>query len=331
MVDTNLILVDGLPGSGKSSTAQILWLHLLNHNHEVDWFYEHQISHPIFPLNFEHRIYLMMLNQPWSGAFLKSSTVLEYSLRKWQTLANSLQRTRRIGILESTFFQTMIGWLQLLNLSRGEILRYAARVQQSIEKVHPVLVYLYQADPVAALRSTRAQRGDWFEQALVRAIAKTPYGRTHRVGDFEGVIRFLLTVRSITDEIYEHSSFRKIALDTTGRNWSDYLDRILCFLSLPRIDQKRAVPTDLHALTGTYQTGVLWRKQSLTLSADEHGLFFPDAQSMRLLHKAATTFCIQGMRVEVSFRVSNTHVEMECAGDLPNVPRLWRKVATQPQ
>jgi hypothetical protein len=117
-------------------------------------------------------------------------------------------------------------------------------------------------------------------------------------------------------------------LDTTDRNWHDYLNRIFCLLSLPPLNPERAAPPNLHALTGTYQTGALWRKQSLRISADEHGLFFPDAQRTRLIHKAATTFCIQGMHVEVSFRVNDARVEMECAGDLPHLPRLWRRVST---
>ena len=88
------------------------------------------------------------------------------------------------------------------------------------------------------------------------------------------------------------------------------------------------MPTNLDLLTGTYQTRGLWRKQSLRIAADEAGLFFPDAQRTRLIHKAAMTFCVQGMRVDMSFQVgSNACVELECAGDVADVPRLWTKVA----
>jgi len=42
-----------------------------------------------------------------------------------------------------------------MNVEREEILRYVTRIQQTIEKLNPVLIYLYQEDPAAALRKVR--------------------------------------------------------------------------------------------------------------------------------------------------------------------------------
>src|SRR5262249_31132645 len=47
-LNTNLILVDGLPGSGKSTTAQLVWLQLVRSGYDASWFFEHQSSHPIY-------------------------------------------------------------------------------------------------------------------------------------------------------------------------------------------------------------------------------------------------------------------------------------------
>ena len=49
MINSNLILIDGISGSGKSTTAQRLYLHLLRLGHDVQWFYEHDTAHPILP------------------------------------------------------------------------------------------------------------------------------------------------------------------------------------------------------------------------------------------------------------------------------------------
>jgi hypothetical protein len=93
MIDTNLICVDGLPGSGKSTTAQLLFIHLSRNGYNAEWFYEHQISHPIYKY--------YDLGKAFGMSPLESKRAHERALRNWKRLANSLRRTGRITILES--------------------------------------------------------------------------------------------------------------------------------------------------------------------------------------------------------------------------------------
>src|SRR4051794_21845927 len=205
MIDTNLILIDGLPGSGKSANAQLLWLHLLDNGYEAQWFFEHQSTHPIYRLD--------DLAKSYDSTFEECQRIHEAAITNWEMLVESLKNSRRVVILESTFFQTMVGWLQLMNLPREDILGYSRRVQRIIVELNPALIYFYQVDPAAALRSIRERRGDWFEELLVGQIGKTPYGQAHGVGDLEGVIRFFVTVRGITDEIFSQCDFGKVAIE----------------------------------------------------------------------------------------------------------------------
>ena len=43
-----IIFVDGLPGSGKSTTAQRLSLHLRRQGYRARWVFEHEEPHPVF-------------------------------------------------------------------------------------------------------------------------------------------------------------------------------------------------------------------------------------------------------------------------------------------
>jgi shikimate kinase len=47
MIDTKLILVEGLPGSGKSSFGQFVGLQLSRNNHNAQWFIECELNHPV--------------------------------------------------------------------------------------------------------------------------------------------------------------------------------------------------------------------------------------------------------------------------------------------
>jgi thymidylate kinase len=321
MLNTNLILVDGLPGSGKSGTAQSLWLHLRDHGYDANWFFEHQSSHPIYRFDNIAKTYRLTAR--------KSKKIHEQALARWERLTDSLLNTRRIVILESTFFQTTIGWLQLMDLSRSEILEYAAKVTEIIRAVNPVLVYLSQEHPAAALRNIRVHRGDWFEELLVTQIAKTPYGRAYDIRNYDAVIDYFLKVRSITDEIYSKCGLTKMNIDTTGRNWNEYLARIADVLCLPP-PGTRSVPIGCEDLTGRYRSGMLWRKESIVIAADKQGLYFADEARTRLIHKSGNTFCVQGMCVEFSFTNRGGYAEMISTGDLPSLPRLWKRVEVTP-
>jgi hypothetical protein len=227
-------------------------------------------------------------------------------------------------ILESTFFQTMIGWLQLMNLPREDILRYSERVRGIIQGLNPVLIYFYQADPAGALRSIRQQRGDWFEELLVGQIGKTPYGQAQGVRDLESVIRFFVTVRGITDEIFSQCGFGKLAIETSERNWLEYGNRITDLLSLPRMDDRRQLVEGWTEFTGNYRDPA--SGDSIVIAADQNGLYFDDSAKTRLIHKAGNTFCIQGMCVEFSFGGKNGHGHIQCNGDLPGLAESWVKV-----
>src|SRR5262245_19294521 len=159
MINTNLICVDGLPGSGKSTTAQLLFIHLARNGHEAEWFYEHQTSHPIYKYH--------DLEKAFGMSLLESKRTHEGALRNWKRLTNSLEGTGRITILESTFFQTTAGGLLLMDLTAEEILGFVSRVREIIQRLNPVIIYFYQRDITQALKNIRNRRGEFFETLLV--------------------------------------------------------------------------------------------------------------------------------------------------------------------
>ena len=47
MIKTKLILVDGIPGSGKSTLSQFISKQIERNKIKVKWYFEHDMFHPI--------------------------------------------------------------------------------------------------------------------------------------------------------------------------------------------------------------------------------------------------------------------------------------------
>jgi len=317
MINTNLILVDGLPGSGKSTTAQLLFIHLVRNGYEAEWFYEHQTSHPIYKYH--------DLEKAFGMSPLESKRTHERALRNWKRLATSLRGTHKVKILESTLFQTTVGGLQLMDLSREEIIGFVSRVPEIIQELNPVLIYFFQSDIAKALRSIRDRREE-FDTLLVSQIGRTPYGKKRKVENFDGVIDFYQDLREITDQLFSKFDFRKIAIESSLGQWEDYHERITQFLSVGRIDYTSTPTNDFGDFVGRYRE--VKSNDEFVIATDGKFLYLNGPSKTRLIHKANNTFWVQGMCIEFSFKKNkNGAIEkIRCSGDLPNLGKLWVKV-----
>ena len=315
-LNTNLILVDGLPGSGKSTTAQLVWLQLVRSGYDASWFFEHQSSHPIYKYDDPENTFQTSVSE--------SNRIHEEALHNWQRLADSLRETGRITILESTIFQTTIGWQQLIDWERSDILQYTWKVRRIIDDLNPCLIYLYQDDIAGSLRTICHERGQEFEQRLIRHISGTPYGRRTQICGLEGVASFYKTMREITDYLYSTWQTNKIAIETTGGDWQTYHAQIAKFLGTAGGNTTFSSP-DSARFVGRYTEES--SGYEITIAADEDGLYFDEPNKPRLYHRFDSTFCVQGMCVDFSFKDDETGAEsgLECSGDLPNVGGFWIK------
>jgi thymidylate kinase len=318
MIKTNLILVDGLPGSGKSTTAQQLCTHLLQHGHKARWYFEHQATHPIY-VNTE----LMLAREAGNS---ESNRIHEKALFNWTDLVRSTETRAEIGILEGTLFQMGAGSQLLMNWDPGEIAGHASRVEKLIEKLNPVLIYLYQTEIADALKRISQQRGRWFEEFLIKHIGATPYGTATSVKDFQGVTEVFKVLREITDSLFAKLTMRKLAVDTSAGDWLTYCEEISRFLLVPLIERPSFDPLHAKGLMGKYRQPD--SGDEFVIQADANGLFFSDESKTRLIRVTDSVFIVQAMNIELTFERDTQGIahKVNLSGDLPNLPYLWVKV-----
>lgn len=223
---TNLIVLDGLPGSGKSTTAH--WLTQVLHQQQVasTFIAETEPSHPLWWYDV------------WDGNEYRTpdfdhvpiETFIQNSIEKWKDFAIRVENTQQLYIVESFFFQNTIGMFLMGGAKPAGLREYAYEVQQIVAPLNPLLIYFRQADPVAALFRICFIRGKEFEDELTHNMESFPYLQVRQRKGLEGVASLWQAIQSITDALYEEYSIRKLAIETSQGDWQSYRQQILAFL-----------------------------------------------------------------------------------------------------
>lgn len=98
MINTKLIFVDGISGSGKSTTAHYIARQLEKNGIKVKWFHEDERDHPLDSMEEGDD----KIDQQYITRFLE-----EYP-KKWEKFINSIKNEEGVYIVESYLFQDII-------------------------------------------------------------------------------------------------------------------------------------------------------------------------------------------------------------------------------
>ena len=231
MLHTKLVVVDGLPGSGKSTTGQWLKLQLDRNGIAARWLHEADVSHSLWWYNhWDGTQYL-----PPDFDHISMETFIRTSLEKWRNFVTLAGTASEINIVESVFFQNAVAIFLMGDVRPTRLMAYAHQVQTIISGLNPVLIYFYQADVALALRRICNLRGQDFENELLMNMERFPYLRRRGLTGLDGVTMLWQEIQKLTDLLFEEYTIAKLALETSGENWSSYQQQILDFLGLPYI------------------------------------------------------------------------------------------------
>ncbi|MFD0618141.1 hypothetical protein ACFQZR_11760 [Paenibacillus sp. GCM10027629] len=99
MIDSKIILVEGLPGSGKSTTAQFISQCLSDGGIANKWWYEEEEGHPVYMFNDDESM-KEVINDLANGDYQK---VVNNALEQWRRFSDSLMRIDQVILIDSTF------------------------------------------------------------------------------------------------------------------------------------------------------------------------------------------------------------------------------------
>ena len=195
--DTKLVLVEGLPGSGKTTTARWLVGALAERGARAQLLREDEPDHPLKVGGPLHP------GGATTGAALFARYSVEgyvdESLARWASFVGAAGAGGAVRVVEALPWQNAARVLFQMDAPMDRILRYAAAVEDLLAPLRPVLVYLERRDAAATFRSTAAERGAAWTAPTVAIITDAPHARRHGLRGVRGALRWIAMYKEFLD------------------------------------------------------------------------------------------------------------------------------------
>jgi len=222
---SRLIFVEGIMGSGKSTTAR--WLARLYRRTSSP-------ARPVpearpHPTNVFRNLPHWM--QPWLD--LSAEELMTRSYANWRAFVEKAVSAPHLFVFDGQLFHGDFTCLFLMNCPPQTLQQYVETVLQIARPLHPTLIYCYQTDVAQALDRIGAQRGQGWVEYQVNWKVPSPYGQQRGLAGTDGWKQLYQDYRRLTDLCLQNLAIPKLEIETSVGEWSSYQRRICKFLDLP--------------------------------------------------------------------------------------------------
>ena len=219
-----LILIEGMIGSGKTTTAMRVGDWLSCRGEDVRVFCECAADHPI-RTRAEDR--LRAAADPQAPAPPRSAgdgaaagTPRAYAADQWRRLAERCLHDRQTIILEGSFLQNSVMPAFIDDAPPRTVNAIFARIQRQAAPAGPLLVYLRPADIGAAIARIHRTRGEPWSSRNVAFVENSAWARRRNLQGQDAVVKLYQAWEPIVTQLYSRYRFPKIMVtdpSMTGR------------------------------------------------------------------------------------------------------------------
>jgi hypothetical protein len=219
----HLILVEGMIGAGKSTTAAWIAEWLTQRGENAVAFPEFAIDHPIRTravdrLRAVHPEPVAQPRDVGPDGLARDASV--YEVRQWSRLAEDCVRNQRTVVLEATFLQNSVLPAFVNGAPVAKVLEIARRVEHRVTPANPLLVYLRPTDIAAAIDLVHATRGEPWSSWNLASVATFPWARERDLHGKAAVVELYLAWERVVDELFDRYPYPKVMVLDPQRDWA---------------------------------------------------------------------------------------------------------------
>jgi hypothetical protein len=212
MINTKLIIVDGMPGSGKSTAAEMISQRLSTLKISNELFLETTKGNPLF------------INTPAFPSLkdeIEANRFIDVVKDKYSAFMHS-QEQGKIFIVESVIFQGIVSVTRFKGIDQNKLLDLVSFLQAILRPLNPSLIYFYQEDVEKHWRWICELRGAKFAKSCGLLSD----------GDFVRAAKGWSEAQAFSCSIINEWSIPKMTIRNSKYSWNEYEDQIHNFLDI---------------------------------------------------------------------------------------------------
>lgn len=291
MLDTKLIIVTGISGTGKSTTAKYL-SSVLQYNRVIHrYLHEECEHHPIREDEFCHGSHKSVEDMDRN---------CELMLTRWSEYSKQILDDGKLVILEACLYENIVRYFFECDYPESSILSFYDRLMDILHPLNPIIIHLRTVDVRGTFERAFALRGEWWKKLILEDRCAYFLARGYHTDDDN----FLLAndYQELAIKAFNRVLGQKMAIDTTEQNWDAYHLEICRYLELrmPKpIVHKILNPLDY---VGQYVVSIQNQKHGFTIILEDDKLYCRSFWPYMALEKIAEDqFTFQSFPIDLNF------------------------------
>jgi len=284
MLNTKLILVDGITGSGKSTTAHFIARQLEKNGIKAKWLHEIEKDHPLLELEKEND----------ESDFDFNQRILRDYPKKWIDFVNKIKYDNYIYIIESYLFQNLLSTLVANDLDKQIIKSFAQQIISIANDLNPAIIHFYQKNVEQAIKENWQRRGDGWKKGF-SDMENYLYCKNRNYEGKIAIFKFFQELTNLSVELFSQLRYHKIQIENSAQNWKHYRKLVMDFLEILHVEE--LIYHDSFEQYCGFYSGIIIHTKGNRLYADH---FWPN---LKLLPIGEDQFEIEGFPIVYKFIV----------------------------